>query len=119
MILDRNILQEYPFTGKFYYIDIDESKPLEERVPEEFVLLETPCDIQESQKSESGSIHASFNIYFPFKKEDGINIKRGDLFVGYMYGMKVDGQVIGVFPTQMGGCEVYLMDNTSGNQTSK
>lgn len=116
MIVNRNILQEYPFTGKFERQIIDETKPPLEQRPEMVVILETPCDIQEAQKSDTGVIHASFNVYFPFNKEEGIKIQRGDYFSGMLYGMLVDGVVTGVFPTQMGGCQVYLTDNTSGNE---
>ena len=32
MIIDKDILQEYPFEGEVYRIGIDESKPLDEQV---------------------------------------------------------------------------------------
>lgn len=109
--MDLGILEEYPFRGSFYEKRIDKTKPLKEQKEEEILLLDTECDIQEVGKSKnSGTINASFNVYFPFNKEDGINIKRGNTFRGTMYGMEVNGTVIGVFPTQMGGCVVYLTD---------
>lgn len=111
MTIDREMLEEYPFRGAFYEYRIDKTKPLKEQREEEILLLETECDIQEVGKSKSGGvINASFNVYFPFDKEKGINIKRGNTFKGTMYGMEVNGKVIGVFPTQMGGCVVYLTD---------
>lgn len=114
MYIEINRIQEYPFDGVFYHIGIDESKPLDEQVEEEIIDLETKCDIQESSKKDtSGAINASFNIYFPFDTTVGINIKRGYLFRGSMYGMEVNGTIIGLFPTQMGGCVAYITDRTT------
>lgn len=112
MLLNRNKLKEYPFFGKFYFFRVkDESKPLHEREEEEVILLETACDIQESSKTDSaGMIKASFDVYFPFDGED-IQIKRGHFFAGSMYGLEVNGKILGIVPTQMGGCVAYLTDS--------
>lgn len=111
MIIDRDILQEYPFDGVFYYMGVDETKPLDEQVEEEIVVLETKCDIQGAQKEDSGVISNSYNVYFPFDKEKGINLRKGMLFRGQMYGYSIDGAtVIDIVPTQMGGCSVYIKD---------
>jgi hypothetical protein len=32
------------------------------------------------------------------------------LFEGDMYGAKVNGKVVGVFPSQLGGIKVYVQD---------
>lgn len=111
MIVDRNILDEYPFDGAFYTYGVDDSKPLDEQVEEEILVLSTKCDIQESQKSDAyGNITASFNVYFPFNKDEGISLKRGMKFKGSIYGLDINGEVIGVFPTQMGGCVCSIKD---------
>lgn len=111
MILDRNILQEYPFDGVFYFMGEDESKPLDQRVEEEIIVLETKCDIQGAQKEDSGIISNSYNVYFPFDKSKGINIKKDMLFRGSMYGYSIKGaKVIDIIPTQLGGCAVYIRD---------
>lgn len=111
MFIDRNLIEEYPFEGSFYKYVIDTTKPLIEQKEEEVLVLTTKCDIQEAQKSISGgNITASFNVYFPFDKKVGINIKRGMTFKGSIYGMEVNGEVIGVFPTQLGGCVCYIKD---------
>lgn len=111
MVADMELLVEYPFNGAFYTFGRDESKPLDQQKEEKILIMETVCDIQESQKSDSsGNITASFNIYFPFDKKEGIKIVRGMRFEGEMYGLKVNGEVIGVFPTQMGGCACYIKD---------
>ena len=111
MMLERDILEEYPFDGAFYTYGVDDSKPLEEQVEEEILVLSTKCDIQESQKSDAnGNIIASFNIYFPFDKETGILIKRGMTFKGEIYGLAVNGKVISVAPSQLGGCVCSIKD---------
>lgn len=111
MYIDRSILAEYPFSGAFYKYGVDDSLPLDEQEETETLVLETQCDIQETQKSfSSGNITASFNVYFPFDKEKGIEIKRGMKFRGSLYGLEVNGTVVGVFPTQMGGCVCYISD---------
>lgn len=111
MITDRSLLEEYPFDGYFYESGVDETLPIEEQTDEERLVMYTECDIQESGKSQSfGNIKVSFNIYFPFDKNEGINIKRGMIFRGNMYGMEVNGVVVGVCPTQMGGCACYISD---------
>lgn len=111
MIIDRTLFEEYPFEGAFYDYGVDESKPLDEQTEEEILILKTKCDIQESQKSDaSGNITATFNVYFPFDKTKGIELKRGMTFKGSMYGLQVNGKIIGLFPTQSGGCACYIQD---------
>lgn len=112
MFIDRSPLDDdFPFTGSFYKYGVDENLPLDEQEEKEILVLETKCDIQESNKSESGgNITASFNVYFPFNKEEGIKIKRGMKFRGFIYGLEVNGTVVGVFPTQLGGCVCYIND---------
>lgn len=112
MYIDHNRLQDYPFDGVFYTVGVDESKPLDQQQEEKIVIFETKCDISESSHSWSKDfIWAKYAIYFPFNtKTDKINIKLGDLFEANMYGLKVDGKVVGIFPSQMGGVAVYIQD---------
>lgn len=111
MIIDRTVLEEYPFEGSFYTYGVDESKPLDEQVEEEILVLRTKCDIQEAQKTDNaGNIITSFNIYFPFDPCAGIDITRGMTFRGSLYGLDVNGEVIGLFPTQLGGCVCFIRD---------
>lgn len=113
MYIDRNILDEYPFDGVFY-INKDVESPDGDLIGggdtvEEEIILETKCDVQETQKAfTAGAITASFNVYFPFDKGTGINVERGMMFRANVYGMDINGMVIGVFPTQMGGCLAYI-----------
>lgn len=107
-------IEEYPHSGKFYEIVIDNSLPLDQRVEEEVTIMETECDIQEAGSTVTGGItNASFSIYFPFDKTQDIKVHRGHLFRGDLYGMLVDGEVIGVFPTQLDGCVAYIKDKTA------
>lgn len=111
MIRDTSTFEEYPFHGVFYRISVDESAPLTEREERKEIILETECDIEENRHSDGGGfISAAFKIFFPFDKDKGISIRRGDFFEGSIYGLKVEGQIAGVFPTSLGGCEVYLRD---------
>lgn len=110
MYIERKDIEEYPYEGTFYTITIDTTKPLEERVEEEVVVLATECDIQESQKRLSDTLVATFAVYFPFNKETGIVITRGMKFRGDIYGLDVDGEVGSVAPSQMGGCVAYIID---------
>ena len=97
MIIDRDIMQEYPFDGVFYTYGIDGSKPADQ------------------QKEDSGVISNAYNVYFPFDKSVGISIKKGHKFRSKMYGFSItDAIVIDIIPTQLGGCAVYVKDNTSG-----
>lgn len=112
MIIDRDLIQEYPFNGSFYTYGIDMTKPLTERVEEEILVLETKCDIQEAKKSDNTIISNAFEVYYPFDKKQGITIKKGMLFRGGMFGMPVEGRVIGLFPTQLGGVSVYITTYT-------
>lgn len=112
MIIDRHIMQEYPFHGVFYTYGIDESLPLDQREEKEIILLETKCDIQGAQKEDSGVISNAFNVYFPFDKSVGVNIKKGINFRGDMYGISIrNAVVVDVIPNQLGGCEVYVKEN--------
>lgn len=110
MYIDRGEIEEYPFTGVFTTTETDTSKPLDEQVEEVVEVLRTVCDIQESSKDLSGGITASYAIYFPFDKTKGIVLKNGMEFAADMYGFRVNGEVRGIFPSQMGGCVAYITD---------
>lgn len=112
MYIDHNITQDYPYYGYFYTIEVDESKPLDERVEEKIVFFETACDITESSHSWSRNfIWAKYAVYFPYDKAtDTIKVKMGDLFEADVHGLTVNGKVVGVFPSQLGGITVYIQD---------
>jgi hypothetical protein len=112
MFIDRNKLQLYPYEGQFYRISIDESKPLNQQVEERIVVFVTSCDITESSHSWSNNfIWAKYAIYFPYDRNvDMIAVRLGDLFEANVNGLIVDGKVVGVFPSQLGGVTVYIQD---------
>lgn len=114
------VLDEYPYKGVFY-IPVDfqgeEGELIDFDIPDdaetETIILETPCDIQETTKGWSaGAITASFNVYFPFKGED-MPVRRGMMFRSEAYTMPVNGIVAGVIPTQLEGCTAYIKDVNS------
>lgn len=114
MYIDRDEIQEYPFTGTFYTTEIDTTKSLLEQEETEVVILETPCDITEASHSRVGDfIKAVYSIYVPFDKteEKPISVERGHLFRASDYGVEISGKVEGVFPSQLGGFVAYVQAN--------
>lgn len=105
-------VEEYPFTGEFYRLEVDEDLPLNQQRPMPKVYFTTVCDITEASHTRySNFVAASFAVFFPFDKEnDKIIVKRGDMFRGDQYGLEVNGKVVGVFPSQLGGCVAYVND---------
>lgn len=82
---------------------------------DETILLEVKCDIQKTDNLiTSGVITMGYDIYFPTPKGDipdtikpyvmPNGLVPGVRFRSTMYGLKIDGMVIGLFPSQMGGC---------------
>lgn len=112
MYIEHDRLQNYPYFGQFYRIGIDDSLPLDEQIEERIIVFETECDITESSHSWSRNfIWAKYAVYFPFdKSEDEIDVRLGDLFESNIHGLVVNGKVVGVFPSQLGGVTVYVQD---------
>lgn len=96
---------EYPFEGTFYRIGIDDSKPLDEQVEEEMVIFETSFDM-----TEGGTLGTeTFRLFLPFDfNSERLVIAEGNLFKGDIYGASIKGRVIGIYPSQLGGCTVLL-----------
>lgn len=107
--IDRDELQDYPFTGKFYKSVIDKTKPLSQQVEEEVTIAEVVCDIQEeSNFRATATAKAVYGIYVPFDSDTTeIPVQRGHMFKGEQYGLLVAGKVIGVFPSQLGTFDNY------------
>lgn len=110
--IERDILQEYPHYAYFYHMEIDESLPLDQQTESKVIHFETVCDITESSHSWSTTlIWAKYAVYFPFDRDvDEVKVKLGDMFEANLYGMKANGKVVGVFPSQLGGVTVYVQD---------
>lgn len=112
MYIDRDILEDFPHHAYFYTMTVDESKPLNQQKEEKVILFETVCDITESSHSWSRNfIWAKYAVYFPFDPNtDVLKVALGQLFEADLYGMRVNGKVVGVFPSQLGGVTVYVQD---------
>lgn len=110
--LDVNKLTLYPYDGKFFRMGIDDDKPLDEQVEEKIVVFETKCDITESSHSWSRNfIWAKYAVFFPYDNEkEEIKVRLGDLFEADINGLIVNGKVVGVFPSQLGGITCYVQD---------
>ncbi len=118
MYTDRNALREYAYQGTFYEKASQPSGDgdlLGDDEEQETVILETECDIQETNKLfNSGVVTMGYTIYFPTPTDEDDaeyipnRLKPGIRFRAEMYGMAVDGMVIGVYPTQMHGCVAYI-----------
>lgn len=105
MYTDHLGTKEYPFEGIFYRIGIDDSKPLDEQVDEEIEIFSTLFDM-----TEGGTLSTeTFRIFFPFDAyNETLVIAEGNLFRGVIYGANIKGRVIGIYPSQLGGCAVLL-----------
>lgn len=105
MYTDHLGTQEYPHKGMFYRIGIDDSLPLDEQVESEIEIFSTPFDM-----TDGGTISTdTFRIFFPFDAySETLVIAEGNLFKGNIYGAEVQGRVIGIYPSQLGGCTVLL-----------
>lgn len=112
MYISRNILQPYPYYAYFYRVAVDESLPLDEQEEGKVIVFETDCDITEASHSwDKDFISAKYTIYFPFDpKDEDVDVRIGDLVEAEMYGLTVNGKVVGVFPSQLGGVTVYVQD---------
>lgn len=136
MNLDRRKLSEYPFDGVFYEYKEDKSGGLLNTQVEEVEVLRVKCDIQQtSLLGNSGFLSSSYTIFFPLEAnvsliEKGaeeplppskteliddtsykpVVIKRGMYFRGSIYGYEVNGKVIGVAPSMLGGCACQIKD---------
>ena len=118
MYTDRNAMREYEYDGTFYEsVDNvpDDGDLLNGNTPEERVIYSTKCDIQKADKLfNSGVVSLGYNIYFPMPQNDNgteyvpEGIQVGIRFRGTLYGMTVDGMVIGIEPTKLHGCVAYI-----------
>lgn len=99
--IDRDELQDYPFTGTFYRA-VKNTSSLLNPVTEE-IVAEVVCDIQEDANSLAGATaKARYEVYVPLDDGADVPVQPGHMFRGTMYGLLVAGKVIGVFTSQVG-----------------
>ena len=112
--IDRDELQDFPFTGEFYTTEVDNSLPPSQQVRKDVVICQVHCDIQEeSNVRATQASKAVYGIYGPFDSDtDIVPVQRGHMFRGYQYGLLISGKVIGVFPSQLGTFENYTERGT-------
>lgn len=114
MYIDRHRnAKEYPYQGTFYIKGEpqipDDGDLFGETTTEEEIVLETPCDITETQRAfSSGAITASYDVYFPIGDEETINIDRGYMFRADVKGLNIVGMVVSVGHSMMGGVHAYI-----------
>ncbi len=114
MYIDRHRnKEEYPYQGTFYIKgepQVPEDGDLfSETVMEEQIILETECDVTETQRAfASGAITASYDVYYPLKDGETINIDRGYMFRADVSGLNIVGMVVSVGHSQLGGVHAYI-----------
>ncbi len=126
MYINRKAITEYPFHGTFFTVktvkpengdllgDIDGDllgDEEETETSEETILLETECDIQQAAKMfNGGTIMADYDVYFPLEKGSISPVNLGDMFrcPKESYGISINGRVIGMEISQLGGVKVNI-----------
>ena len=120
MYYNRHI-EEFPFNGVFYTVPtvrpengdlLGDGNLLEESgvaTPEETILLETACDIQQAAKLiNSGTIMADFKVFIPCEVGARLPIRFNTNFRCEDYAIPVNGRVVGLEYSQLGGCSVDI-----------
>lgn len=127
MRLKRKAITQYQFHGTFYTVitnkpedgDLlgDGDLPGDERTdssPEvhttgETILLETECDIQQASKLiNSGTIMADYKVFFPCEIGAQLPIRFNTNFKCEDYAIPINGRVVGLEYSQLGGCHVDI-----------
>ena len=105
MYTNHYIAVEYPFHGIFYKVEMDTSGDLDQQTDKEIPILETDCDMSDGTNLNTDT----FTIFFPFDyNKEKIVIKEGDLIKADIAGLEQRGRIIGIYPSQLGGCTVLL-----------
>lgn len=76
---------------------------------EETILLETECDIQQAAKLiNSGTIMADYKVFFPCEIGAKLPIRFNTNFKCDDYAIPINGRVVGLEYSQLGGCHVDI-----------
>jgi len=132
MRLKRKAITEYPFHGTFYTVitkkpedgdllgngglldgDLlggeDTAGSINTETSEETILLETECDIQQASKMfNGGTIMADYKVFFPCEVGEKLPIRFNTNFKCEDYAIPIQGRVIGLEYSQLGGCSVDI-----------
>lgn len=137
MRLKRKAITEYPFHGTFYTVvtkkpddgnilgDGDllggedmggssgagttEGNEGDTGASEETILLQTQCDIQQAAKLiNSGTIMADYKVFFPCEIGAKLPIRFNTNFKCEDYAIPINGRVVGLEYSQLGGCSVDI-----------
>lgn len=113
MYIDRDAMKDFPFHGTFYEIvktNPEDGDLIDEDGTEvENILLERECDIQQSNKLvNSGTIMADFKIYIPCEVGEKLPVKFNTKFRCEDYAIPVQGYIVGLEYSQLGGCSFDL-----------
>ena len=121
MRLKRKAIAEYPFHGTFYTVITN--KPEDGNLLGDGDLLgnektdsspEVPTtgetsDIQQAAKLiNSGTIMADYKVFFPCKVGEKLPIRFNTNFKCKDYAIPIQGRVIGLEYSQLGGCSVDI-----------
>lgn len=116
MLIDREAFKRYPHSGKFYEVLIIPAENITDPpITKEVVYYDGECDIQQSGAMGNDMlVKAGYAIYFPMPKDDNgqfeLKIQKGASFDGMMYGQRVNGDIKGIFPSELGGVVAYVED---------
>lgn len=109
----------FPFVGVFYEVTTNDQLAPSEQVEIKTAVLTVECDIQENgTRSSSNLTKAGYAVYFPmdiFSDSVEIKVRNGMWFEGTMYGQDLTGQVIGVYPSQLGFATAYIEEKRTNN----
>lgn len=76
---------------------------------EETILLQTQCDIQQAAKLiNSGTIMADYKVFFPCEIGAKLPIRFNTNFKCEDYAIPINGRVVGLEYSQLGGCSVDI-----------
>lgn len=111
---DGNIQGEGDLLGDEYADSLSDDETTEDNegdteTSEETILLETECDIQQASKLiNSGTIMADYKVFFPCEIGDKLPIRFNTNFKCEDYAIPINGRVVGLEYSQLGGCHVDI-----------
>lgn len=117
---------EFPYHAAFYSYEVDEAAPLDERIPNEVLILDTVADIQKrSGLRQNTALLAEYTCYFPISlnpdaigtidKYGPVPIRRGMTIRAEAYGYTYEGIVEMIRFSQLGICSVDFRVSTESD----